>query len=84
MNVNFAVTKMLALAPHGADKQRLEGDTHLSLQTNFTKTIKTTIYLKLGSVLKASRTVQCTYKTYNVISHFQMISDSSLLKLKAG
>ena len=31
VNVNFAVTKLLALAPHGADKLRLEGDTDLYL-----------------------------------------------------
>ena len=29
VNVNFAVTKLLALAPHGSDKHRLEGDTDL-------------------------------------------------------
>ena len=35
MNVNFAVTKLLALAPHGADKHRLEGDTDLSPRIYF-------------------------------------------------
>merc|ERR1711936_403992 len=29
VNVNFAVTKLLALAPHGADKLRLEDDLRL-------------------------------------------------------
>merc|ERR1719233_1308864 len=29
VNVNFAVTKLLALAPHGADKHRLEDDLRL-------------------------------------------------------
>ena len=35
VNVNFAVTKLLALAPHGADKHRLEGDTDLSPKIYF-------------------------------------------------
>ena len=34
VNVNFAVTKLLALAPHGADKLRLEGDTDLFHKRN--------------------------------------------------
>ena len=54
MNVNFAVTKLLALAPHGSDKHRLEGATDLSPKISF------------------------------YVIYFQMISDSFLLKLKAG
>ena len=73
VNVNFAVTKLLALAPHGADKLRLEGDTDLYLIRN-----------KLSCLNIFALTWKTNISTYFNILLFQMISDSSQSKPKAG